>query len=97
MLERARYWQLFIETLHTIPGDERRSVMERLESRCMEQMYRLAEVIREKVSTLAARPPVVTVPKVASSIRDSKEVGEYFAKQNVKILITCIMFGTTRT
>ncbi len=69
-------------------GDERRSVMERLESRCMEQMHRLAEIIREKVKYSGGEaPPVVTAPKVASSIRDSKEVGEYFAKQNVKILI----------
>ena len=62
-------------------GDERRSVMERLEPKCREQMERLAQIIRrEKCKYVNGEsPPVVVAPKVVSSIRDSKEVGAYLA------------------
>ncbi len=69
-------------------GDERRPVMERLEPKCREQMERLAQIIREKCKYANGEsPPVVVAPKVASSIRDSKEVGAYLASRNVKILV----------
>ncbi len=69
-------------------GDERRSVMERLEGKCMEQMEKLKKIIEEKVVYQdGSKPSVITAPKVISSIRDSKEVGEYLASRNTGILV----------
>ncbi|RLG85799.1 MAG: fucose isomerase [Thermoprotei archaeon] len=69
-------------------GDERRSVMERLEPRCMEQIHKLEKLIKDRVKYLdGSSPEVVTAPKVISSIKDSKEVGEYFLKHGVRVLI----------
>jgi L-fucose isomerase len=69
-------------------GDERRSVMERLEGECIKRMKRLAEIIKTKVKYYNGESPeVVIAPKVISSVKDSKEVGEYFVRNNVKILV----------
>ncbi|RLF18979.1 MAG: fucose isomerase [Thermoprotei archaeon] len=69
-------------------GDERKSVMERLKDACMERLNRLAEIIRKQVRYRdGSSPEVITSPKIISSIKDSKEVGEYFVENKVKILI----------
>jgi len=69
-------------------GDERIPVMVRLENECIKRMKRLAEIIRDRVKYYNGESPnVVVAPKVISSIKDSKEIGEYFVKNNVKILI----------
>jgi len=69
-------------------GDERRSVMERLEGECIKRMKRLTEIIKTKVKYYNGESPEVVVsPKVISSVKDSKEVGEYFVRNNVKILV----------
>jgi len=69
-------------------GDERKSVMERLEDACMERMHRLADIIRKGVRYKGGNvPEVIVAPKVISSIKDSKEVGEYFVKNKIGILI----------
>ncbi|MCD6510051.1 MAG: L-fucose/L-arabinose isomerase family protein [Thermoprotei archaeon] len=69
-------------------GDERRAVMERLESACMERMHRLTKIIEDNVKYRdGSSPKVITAPKVVSSVKDSKEVGEYLVREGVKILI----------
>lgn len=69
-------------------GDERKSVMEKLEGDCIKRMNRLAEILRAKVKYINGQAPeVVVAPKVISSVRDSKEIGEYFVRNGVKILI----------
>ena len=68
-------------------GDERKTVMKLLEEKCMSYVHRLAEIIEEKAEYRSAKPKIVTAPKVISSIKDSKEVGEYFSKENVGVLV----------
>ena len=68
-------------------GDERKTVMKLLEEKCMSYVHRLAEIIEEKAEYRNVKPKIVTTPKVISSIKDSKEVGEYFSKENVGVLV----------
>lgn len=69
-------------------GDERRSVMERLEGDCLKRMKRLAEILNTKLQYYwGSKPEIILAPKVVSSVKDSKEIGEYLARNNVKILI----------
>ena len=72
----------------TILGDERKPVMELLKDRCLERVNKLASVLEEKLEYAnGEKPKIVKTPKVISSIKDSKYVGEYFSKENVRVLI----------
>ncbi|MEM4514431.1 MAG: L-fucose/L-arabinose isomerase family protein [Ignisphaera sp.] len=69
-------------------GDERRSVIEKLEPECLKRIKRLAEIIKARAKYAnGATLEVIVAPKVISSIKDSKEIGDYFVRSGVKILI----------
>lgn len=69
-------------------GDERRPVMERLEEKCLSYLDQLADIIGIKLRYWGGQTPrIVKSPKVVSSIHDSREVGEYFARNNVGVLV----------
>ena len=69
-------------------GDERRSVIEKLEPACLERISKLASLLRERVKAIdGSSPEIVTADKVITSIKESKEVGEYFVRKGVRVLI----------
>ncbi len=69
-------------------GDERRSVIEKLEPACLERISKLANLLRERVKAIdGSSPEIVTADKVITSIKESKEVGEYFVRKGVRVLI----------
>ena len=69
-------------------GDERKFVMEQLEPRCKQQIETFVKNLKNRVEYYGgAKPEIVVAPKIISSVKDSKEVGEYFVSRGVRILI----------
>jgi len=68
-------------------GDERPWVMEGLRARCEERVDALSNFLRSSVEFGGVRPEVVKAPKIITSVKESKEAGDYLQRRGVGILI----------
>ncbi len=68
-------------------GDERPWAMEELEPLCEERVQALSRFLEDALDYKGVHPKVVKAPKIITSVKESKEAGEYFQKEGVGILI----------
>jgi len=68
-------------------GDERPWAMEELEPLCGKKVQALSDFLEGSLDYKGVRPRIVKAPKVITSVKEAKEMGECLQKEGVGILI----------
>ena len=69
-------------------GDERKFLHPQLIPKCMRQLEKVTEIIRDRITYRTGdKPEIVTGSKIITSIDSAKEIGEELARANAKVII----------